>query len=249
MFEIKRMHTWYRPYAIGSYFVSEIHFYDKNGVIVSTSSGWLAKGNEDLEVLEVPTEPRKRMKVNFDRNEVFYISKGKDYSGELKCALYLPIDIFEWEVFGETGEHLSYNQTQIHKYKDYKAKNGVALRQYTETREHAENKRKRDDFIELVALFTGNGEDIREMYFHDNFDKILLKMNELVSKYPLPTIDGWTANYHLGCYYKIIDDELWYCPMNSDGTPATAEAGAVEFESLEPEVLAVVEQVEKELKG
>lgn len=52
--------SFYRPYAVNvngkGYHVSDIHFYDESGVVVSTGQGWLQTGryNGDIKEIELP---------------------------------------------------------------------------------------------------------------------------------------------------------------------------------------------------
>lgn len=94
MIYLERKYEWYRPYQYGKYTIEKINFYDKNGVVISSYSGWLENKGRDLEYLclNIDEIPLKR-KEDFSIKGAFIISKGKDFSDELKAELYINIDV------------------------------------------------------------------------------------------------------------------------------------------------------------
>ena len=96
---ITRRVAWYRPYYVlvneKWYKLRQIKFYKDGNVMVKSRSGWLeTKENRDME-LELPIEEIKlKRKENFDKNEVFIISRGKEeYGNEIEADLYIPADM------------------------------------------------------------------------------------------------------------------------------------------------------------
>ena len=94
---LKRGSNWYRHYDIRvngkNYEVKEIKFYNNNGVVVSSCSGWLESKYGDITEINLPIdEVKTRRKEKFD-GEVFIISSGKEYNNELMATLYIPADM------------------------------------------------------------------------------------------------------------------------------------------------------------
>ena len=96
---ITRRVAWYRPYYVlvnaKRYKLRQIKFYKDGAIMVKSQSGWLeTKNSKDME-LELPIEEIKlKRKENFDKNEVFIISRGKEeYGNEIEADLYIPADM------------------------------------------------------------------------------------------------------------------------------------------------------------
>ena len=96
---ITRRSAWYRPYYVlvndKWYKLRQIKFYKDGEIMVQSRSGWLeTKDSGDME-LELPIEEIKlKRKENFDKNEVFIISRGKEeYGNEIEADLYIPADM------------------------------------------------------------------------------------------------------------------------------------------------------------
>ena len=69
--KIGRTTNWYRPYAITvnnkGYKIHQIHFYNAEGIVVSSNSGWLETREGDIKEVELPIEKLKlKRKVKFD---------------------------------------------------------------------------------------------------------------------------------------------------------------------------------------
>ena len=87
----------YRPYSVvvngRGYYVGNIHFYDENGVVVSSGCGWLERKGypTDIKSVELPVEEIKlRRKPKFDG--VVFAMLYKDWD-ETKAELYIPCDM------------------------------------------------------------------------------------------------------------------------------------------------------------
>lgn len=89
--KLQRANTWYRPYTVHGYTVKNIHFYNDNGIVVSTRCGYLTDiHGADIKEIDINTETiAKRRKVNFTRNEVFIITAHNDCTNEL----YIPVSL------------------------------------------------------------------------------------------------------------------------------------------------------------
>ena len=92
--------AWYRPYYVlvndKRYKLRQIKFYKDGEIVVSSRSGWLeTKSGKDIEDFKLPTEEIKlRRKENFNKNDVFIISQGKEeYGNEIEAILYVPADM------------------------------------------------------------------------------------------------------------------------------------------------------------
>ena len=87
----------YRPYGVvvngRGYYLSNIHFYNEDGVVVSSGWGWLTcKDGADIKSIELPVEKIKlRRKPKFDG--VVFAMLHKDWN-ETKAELYIPCDMF-----------------------------------------------------------------------------------------------------------------------------------------------------------
>ena len=96
MIKLERTSNWYRPYTVVAsgkeYLLENIHFYDENGVVVSSGSGWLQSINGmDIEEIELPVDKvTRRNKEKFD-GEVFGLTF-RSYN-ETRLVLYIPISI------------------------------------------------------------------------------------------------------------------------------------------------------------
>ncbi len=107
MVKIGKNSAWYRPYQYGKYTIQDIRFYDENGVIINTNSGWLENGwletgsRVDLQSIELDVDdiPLKR-KENLNIKGAFIVSDGRDYVGTLKATLYIHKDIVHLESVG-----------------------------------------------------------------------------------------------------------------------------------------------------
>lgn len=93
--KITRTSKWYRPYGVNvggkGYYVNKIYFYDENGIICNSQSGWLeSKSGRDIEEIYLPIEKIiRRNKEKFD-GEVFGIPYKEYYEKDIKINLYIP---------------------------------------------------------------------------------------------------------------------------------------------------------------
>lgn len=96
MIKLERTASWYRPYTVVAsgkeYLLEQIHFYDENGVVVSSTSGWLENARGvDLHEVELPVDKViRRNKEKFD-GEVFGITF-RSYN-ETRLVLYIPMSM------------------------------------------------------------------------------------------------------------------------------------------------------------
>lgn len=96
MIKLERTINWYRPYTVVAsgkeYLLDNIHFYDENGVVVSSGSGWLQNINGiDIKEIELPVDKViRRNKEKFD-GEVFGLTF-RSYN-ETRLVLYIPIEM------------------------------------------------------------------------------------------------------------------------------------------------------------
>lgn len=129
---ITRAASFYRPYYVMAsgreYQVDKIHFYKDGKILVSTNSGWLENENgRDIECLELPIDEIKtKRKESFD-GKVFVISKGKDYSNDLICELYIPSDLLDIHFVENKIEY----KTQVRAI--YKGSQGIYISSYVKS--------------------------------------------------------------------------------------------------------------------
>ena len=94
----------YNPYIIGNKAAKSITFYDDNGEIATTQSGWMGSNHihcEEMHALEFT----RRLKVNLKLKEHFFVPS-KDKFGDTVVALYVYVPKSEL-IVQQVGEHLS----------------------------------------------------------------------------------------------------------------------------------------------
>ena len=131
---IGKTECWYRPYFINGVELDKICIYDKSGVIFETgTSGWieehLQRYNADIYSICIDT-PKKANKVNFDRQDNFYISK-TDFVGKRVYVLYINKNNIDIEFL--RTEQTEMTEGYFYKYNIYKltCKNGCYVVDYT----------------------------------------------------------------------------------------------------------------------
>lgn len=92
-----RRSDWFNPFFIlvnaKRYEVKDIHFFDKEGIICSTSRGWFGDGgsNPFSVGVELDVDCVLKKKIDFNLKTAFIISSGKDpYDDSLNAVLYIP---------------------------------------------------------------------------------------------------------------------------------------------------------------
>lgn len=130
--KIGREVNWYRPYAVTvnnkKYKISKIHFYNAEGIVVSSNSGWLESTKGDIGEVELPIEELKlKRKVKFD-GTVFAISKGKEWCGsDIEADLYIPADMLGVHFV----EHKIMYSTQVRAI--YEGEQGIYITSYVKS--------------------------------------------------------------------------------------------------------------------
>lgn len=96
MIIIGKDYNWYRPYIYDKYTIKNIMFYNENGVIAQSNSGWLENNGKDLEQITINVdEITLKRKEDFKIKGAFIISKGKEpYGDNLGADLYINADLF-----------------------------------------------------------------------------------------------------------------------------------------------------------
>lgn len=94
--KLYRTATWYNPFSIDvngkSYELADIVFFDKDGVICRTNRGWFESGitsNNDFNILEIPGDVKKKIKVDFNEKQAFVVRAEGRY-GLADHVLYIP---------------------------------------------------------------------------------------------------------------------------------------------------------------
>ena len=130
--KIGREVNWYRPYAVTvnnkAYKIHQIHFYNTEGIVVSSNSGWLETTEGDIREIELPIEKLKlKRKVKFD-GTVFAISKGKEWCGsDIEADLYIPADMLNIHFV----EHKIMYSTQVRAV--YEGEQGIYITSYVKS--------------------------------------------------------------------------------------------------------------------
>lgn len=93
MIIIGKDYNWYRPYIYDKYTIKNIMFYNENGVIAQSNSGWLENNGKDLEQMAINVdEIALKRKEDFKIKGAFIISKGKEpYGDNLGADLYINV--------------------------------------------------------------------------------------------------------------------------------------------------------------
>ena len=90
-----RKSGWFNPFFINvnnkSYELKNIHFFNSNGIICSTSRGWFGNGDNTVQGLSFDLICNLKRKVDFTSKSAFIISSGNEY-GCLSAELYIPAD-------------------------------------------------------------------------------------------------------------------------------------------------------------
>ena len=93
-----RQDVCYRPYSVvvngRGYYLNNIRFYNEDGVVVSSGSGWLERKGypTDIKSIELPVEEIKlRRKPKFDG--VVFAMLHKDDFNDTRAELYIPCDM------------------------------------------------------------------------------------------------------------------------------------------------------------
>lgn len=93
-----RQDVCYRPYSVvvngRGYYLDNIHFYNEDGVVVSSGCGWLERKGypTDIKSIELPVEEIKlRRKPKFDG--VVFAMLHKDDFNDTRAELYIPCDM------------------------------------------------------------------------------------------------------------------------------------------------------------
>ena len=91
---------YYNPFfvAIGtkSYELSDIQFFDGDGVICKTNSGWFGSGgsNNRFDSLTIDVDCVLKRKVDYNCKTAFIVSSGeKSWDGNTKYVLYIPANV------------------------------------------------------------------------------------------------------------------------------------------------------------
>lgn len=126
---IKRQAEWYRPYFINDIELKNIIFYNKNGIVLQVKYGFIEEYFKrdilsyggDLIALGIDT-PKKANKVNFDRQDNFYITVN-DYTGK-KYNLYINTNNINIELSGTEKKEISEGYYHIYNIYKLTCKNG-----------------------------------------------------------------------------------------------------------------------------
>jgi hypothetical protein len=103
-FGMYKSSAWYKPYFVNNFELKKIHFFNKNGVVLSIGSGWFEGIDHDL---NMPFSLVIKRKPDFSLTSAFLIPIKREYYEKdgRKAELYLPYDVFEWETKKDNRHH------------------------------------------------------------------------------------------------------------------------------------------------
>jgi hypothetical protein len=171
-----RQDSCYRPYSVvvnnKGYYLSNIHFYNESGVVVSSDWGWLERKNgTDIKSIELPVKEIKlRRKLKFDG--VVFAMLHKDLY-EIKAELYIPCDMFGIRF---TCNKLDKGIWQVRKV--YDGEHEIHIEQYVFSVD--------GKLIDIRDEYDKLYKDCESYNFISNSDKVVLnldKMRELAEDY------------------------------------------------------------------
>lgn len=92
-FDFLTVESCFNPFFIDGRQIKRIHFFDKNGIIFSTCSGWFGSNNLFRHGLEIPPAVYKR-KIDFSICQSFFVSASEEYAqrGQKFAELYIFVD-------------------------------------------------------------------------------------------------------------------------------------------------------------
>ena len=106
MIKLERTQSWYRPYTViasgTEYVLESIKFYDEDGNIISSNSGWLQnQGGSDIPCIELNVDKiTRRNKEKFD-GQVFGTVYHCSYGNEKRLNLYIPMSLVNLTYVGK----------------------------------------------------------------------------------------------------------------------------------------------------
>lgn len=132
MIKLERTQSWYRPYTViasgTEYVLESIKFYDEDGNIISSNSGWLQNQNgTDIPCIELNVDKiTRRNKEKFD-GQVFGTVCHCSYGNEKRLNLYIPMSMLNLTYIGRKkmfGDRV---------YECYTGDQGVYVTRYVES--------------------------------------------------------------------------------------------------------------------
>ena len=198
MIVIGKDYNWYRPYIYDKYTIKNIMFYNENGVIAQSNSGWLENNGKDLEQITINVdEIALKRKEDFTIKGAFIISQGKEpYGDNLGAYLYINADLFGV------------------KFKEYK-KEFDSIRKYYvgkdfENQEFqlTENvKWLRENWYKYQAIVQENAKKLENIYYDTTIDEVAECIKN-IKKYGKKMFDERRKmeNYSVEDYMKEIGE-------------------------------------------
>lgn len=107
------------------YYVEDIVFYQDGKPLISSGNGWLKNAEGcDIWNIELPVDTIKlKRKAVFNAREVYILSCGKNFHGELTAVLYIPADMLNIK-FAE------YSLSSYRVMAKYTGNDGIVLKKY-----------------------------------------------------------------------------------------------------------------------
>lgn len=171
MIKLERTVNWYRPYTVvasgTTYTLESIKFYDENGEIVATSSGWLQnQRGYDIPCVELNTDKIIRRNKEIFDGKVFGTVYHCSYSSEKRLNLYIPMSLINLTYVGKKkmfGDRV---------YACYEGDQGI----YVTTFVQALDKKLSNIKSGYSDLF----EEVDSYHMEKNPDETIVKLKEMI---------------------------------------------------------------------
>ena len=174
---------WSNPYSIncnGEKKLSDILFFNRNGVVVEVGRGWFGNNNTMPELV-IDCDCVVKRKVDYNCKTAFLISLGNDYDG-IRYALYIPIDVMEFEksIVASKGTYNFYVAERI-----VSKKYNVSF----ETRHYADRILRQiaydsKDCVETLDIPKNNAQEVvnKILAYQKAYNEELAKLNAMTSE-------------------------------------------------------------------
>ena len=177
---IERGTKFLRMYQVNGRFLSKIHFFDKNGIVVSSFSGWLEHHRNDVGKITLQQETIKvKRKIDFNTKNAFLVSTKKDYDNEKYYDLYIPFDQNEWEMSEEWKEDC-FNPAYETLIKTYHNSVYNATIEVRTIKRDTNKKPFIDSMTEISSLCHYDNKGVSQSDMIKNKDRIIELMKEII---------------------------------------------------------------------
>jgi hypothetical protein len=184
---LERMGDWFNPFFIEGYKLTNIHFYDEDGIKFSTGYGWLSKPNESnnpFNELTLNVCYTRKTKPDFSLSKkilAFYIPVKKTAYETLKCAeLYLPLNAWTWT---ENVDERKYELVTLYYATLVNNDYGFMVEKLIQQEENVPNREFFNESDEIYNLMGLSCDHANHNSVLENKQEILKKAKALVEKW------------------------------------------------------------------